>query len=31
MSQVIGVPRETAPVREGSMFRRMRSWIGEMF
>jgi cell division protein FtsA len=23
--------RETAPVREAGMFRRMRSWIGEMF
>ncbi|HWM87777.1 MAG TPA: cell division protein FtsA, partial [Kofleriaceae bacterium] len=23
--------RESAPVREGSVFRRMRSWIGEMF
>ena len=25
------IPRETAPVRDGSVLRRMRSWIGEMF
>jgi cell division protein FtsA len=25
------IPRETAPVREGSVLRRMRGWIGEMF